>query len=631
MTKATWLDRLRYATDNVFSKGTPALILWLGIVSLVIILGASLFLQATGMAQDLSFPQLLWSNLMHTMDAGTVAGNSGSWAYLFTMFGVTLGGIFVLSLLIGILTTGIEGRLENLRKGRSRVVESGHTVILGWSDQIIPILSELIVANANQHNPCIVILGPKDKIEMEDEIRSKLGGSGRTRIVCRNGDPIEMSDLALASPQTARSIIILAPPGRDADADAEVIKTLLAITNAPDRRPDPYHIVVEIQDPKNYEVARMVGKDEVEIVLIGDLISRIIAQTCRQSGLSIVYTELLDFDGNEIYFKHEPSLFGRTFSDALFAYETSTVIGIQRPGRPAELNPPMETLVAAGDQLIVISQDDDTIQLFGRADFDIADDAIHSALERVNRPERALILGWNKSAPAIINELDRYVAPGSLVTVVADYADGEAEIAASCTELQNQSVVYQVGDTTDRRVLNELDVAGYDHIITLSYSDKMEPQQADAHTLVTLLHLRDMAGLLGMNFSIVSEMLDNRNRNLAEVTQADDFIVSNRLISLMLSQISENKALNAVFAEIFDADGSEIYLRPAAHYVRPDVAVNFYTIVEAARRHNETAIGYRLISHSTNRAQQYGVCINPNKAAPITLTEGDMVIVLAAN
>jgi voltage-gated potassium channel Kch len=307
------------------------------------------------------------------------------------------------------------------------------------------------------------------------------------------------------------------------------------------------------------------------------------------------------------------------------------VIGIQRPGRPAELNPPMEAIVAPEDQLIVISEDNDTIQLFGRADFNIVDDAIQPAQEKVRRPERALILGWNKSAPSIINELERYAAPGSLVTVVADFADGEAEIAAACTELQNQTVVYQEGDTTDRRVLDALDVATYDHIITLSYSDHMEPQQADAKTLVTLLHLREMAGLLGVNFSIVSEMLDNRNRNLAEVTQADDFIVSNRLISLMLSQISENKALNAVFADLFDADSSEIYLRPASSYVRLDVAVNFYTIVEAARHHNETAIGYRLARHSTNRAEQYGVFINPNKAAPITFTEGDMVIVLAAN
>ena len=38
-------------------------------------------------------------------------------------------------------------------------------------------------------------------------------------------------------------------------------------------------------------------------------------------------------------------------------------------------------------------------------------------------------------------------------------------------------------------------------------------------------------------------MLDVRNRELAEVTQADDFIVSDKLVSLMLAQVSENKDL----------------------------------------------------------------------------------------
>ncbi len=66
---------------------------------------------------------------------------------------------------------------------------------------------------------------------------------------------------------------------------------------------------------------------------------------------------------------------------------------------------------------------------------------------------------------------------------------------------------------------------------------------------------------------MVSEMIDIRNRNLADVTRADDFIVSDKLISLMLAQISENKQLNAVFTDIFDPEGSEIYLKPANAYI----------------------------------------------------------------
>ena len=71
--------------------------------------------------------------------------------------------------------------------------------------------------------------------------------------------------------------------------------------------------MAELHDPRNLEVAKLVGKDEVEFVLVGDLVARIIAQTCRQSGLSMVYTELLDFGGDEIYFKEEPALAGKRF------------------------------------------------------------------------------------------------------------------------------------------------------------------------------------------------------------------------------------------------------------------------------------------------------------------------------
>ena len=53
----------------------------------------------------------------------------------------------------------------------------------------------------------------------------------------------------------------------------------------------------------------MIGSGEVTLVHTEDLISRVIAQSCRQSGLSIVYTELLDFDGDEIYFQKEEGLY----------------------------------------------------------------------------------------------------------------------------------------------------------------------------------------------------------------------------------------------------------------------------------------------------------------------------------
>jgi hypothetical protein len=74
----------------------------------------------------------------------------------------------------------------------------------------------------------------------------------------------------------------------------------------------------------------------------GDLIARV-AQTSRQSGLSVVYTELMDFGGDEIYFKHEPALSGKTFGEALLAYEDSSVMGIRKSDGTVLLSPAMDT------------------------------------------------------------------------------------------------------------------------------------------------------------------------------------------------------------------------------------------------------------------------------------------------
>jgi hypothetical protein len=57
--------------------------------------------------------------------------------------------------------------------------------------------------------------------------------------------------------------------------------------------------------------------------------------------------------------------------------------------------------------------------------------------------------------------------------------------------------------------------------------------------------------------------------------------------------------------------------------------VNFYTVLEAARRRGETAIGYRLISQAKDVARSYGVHTNPKKSEMVTFAREDKVIVLA--
>ena len=625
MNKPSRAERLRYAFDNFMARGTIALILGLFVVAAIGVTLITIFVYFVFNQDGVGISDLLWNSLMRTLDPGTMGGDTGSFGFLLGMLGITLFGIFLISALIGIINTGLEGKLTELRKGRSRVVETGHTVILGWSQEIFTVVSELVTANANQGKSAVVILADRDKGDMDDDIRTRLPDTGKTSVICRTGIPMDIDDLEIARLETSRAIVILSPETDDPDAD--VIKTMLAVTNHPRRRADPYHIVAELHDPANLDVARLVGGAEAQLLVAGDLISRITAQTCRQAGLSIVYTELLDFDGDEIYFATVPELAGRTFGDSLLAFEESALIGIKPAGGGPRLNPPMDTVIAADDEVIVVTEDDDTVRISGTA-AEIDEGAIRTVEPAAAAPERTLVLGWNRRAPTIIRELDGYVAPGSEVVVVADLGAADTVVEELGPGLTNLSLRFVRADTTSRRVLDRLDIPSFNHIVVLCYADALDIQRADSKTIITLLHLRDMEDRSGLDFSIVSEMLDLRNRALAEVTHADDFIVSARLVSLLMAQVAENAHLNAVFADLFDQDGSEIYLRRAADYVSPGIEVTFATIVTSASRRGEVAIGYRKVP-VRGSSDGHGVTINPPKSERVMLGERDAVIVLA--
>mgnify|MGYP001770945213 FL=1 len=636
MRRITLIGQLRYRFDNLMARGTAALVIGLGLFTALFIFIISLLDSITGIAASddnpgPDLPQLLWSSLLHALGASSVGNDTGSPLFIGSMFVVTLGGIFIVSILIGIITSGIQRRLEALRRGRSFVVERNHTLVLGWSPQIFAVLSELMIANANQRRACIVILADRDVVDMDEEIRARVRRVGRTHIVLRTGNPLDMSDLEIANPNDARAIIIISPTRED--ADMHVIKTMLAILNHPHRRAEPYHIVAQIREAQNLEAARMIGCDEAQLLLESDLISRIIAQTCRQSGLSVVYTELLNFEGDEIYFAAAPSLVGKRFGDVLLAYEDSAVMGLHTNGGCPLLNPPMDRLVAAGDQVIAISADDNTVKPSPLTNMQIDESAIVQSRTTARAPERTLLLGWNRRGLSTLTQLDNYAPPESEVMIVAHAPDTRINAAEQVREtaarLKNLRVTFREGDSADRYLLDRLSIPSYQHVIVLSYADMLETQEADAKTLVTLLHLRDIRERSQQKFSIVSEMLDLRNRQLAEVTQADDFIVSDHLVSLLMAQAAENKYLKTVFDELFRPEGSEIYLKPAEEYVRLAHAITFYTVVESARRRNEVALGYRLNRYASAADRAYGVVVNPNKSDPVAFEPGDKVIVLA--
>ncbi|MEQ8808615.1 MAG: hypothetical protein RIE59_06060 [Imperialibacter sp.] len=219
--------------------------------------------------------------------------------------------------------------------------------------------------------------------------------------------------------------------------------------------------------------------------------------------------------------------------------------------------------------------------------------------------------------------------PGSSIKIISKFDDALAPIEKLKKTVSNLTLEFEMVDTTDRAVLETQKCQTFDYIMLLCYQEYYPIQEADAQTLITLLHLRNISSNSPRKMNIVSEMLDMRNRQLADITSADDFIVSDKLLSLLMTQVAENKYLMRVFEDLFDADGSEIYIKPVTDYIKVDRPVNFYTILESAARKNEVAIGYRKISDARNATQGYGVVVNPKKSDLITFSSKDKIIVLS--
>jgi voltage-gated potassium channel Kch len=620
-----WGDRLRYTFDNSMTRGTIALIGWLTAATVLLtvlfaVLTSVLGLRSTAPTGG-GFLKETFYSLLHALDPGYIGGDVGSWGFLLTMLVLTIAGLFIVSALIGVIANGIDEKLADLRRGRSIVLEADHTVILGWSDSIFTIVRELCLANESRRKPVVVVLADRDKVEMEEELKAKVPERRGTRVLCRSGSPMDIDDLAISSHTSARSVILLAPDSED--PDAEVIKTLLALTHA---APEGPRIVAEIRNPSNLEAAALVGAERTVLLDIRETVAKLVVQTSRQSGAAAVYTDLFDYDGDEFYFLDDHGLAGTTYAEAQQAFESATVVGVIDPGGTSKLNPAPATVLGADDTLVVIAEDDSALDAHARSRTAPALDRLGTQPETAPDPTRALVIGWNERADIVLRELDHYAPAGSSLTVLTTLGEPVVPV------LPHLDVTVVKASTTDRATLEAHVDAGLDQIIVLCYSADLGTQAADARTLVTLLHVRDILSRLGAEVPVVSEMLDDRNRVLASVADVDDVVVSGEIVSLLVTQMSEDSRLEPVFRELLGNEGSEIYLRPATWYVEPgdgpDATVTWATVVAGASRRGETAIGYKSAALATDD-ERFGVVVNPAKSTAYSVAPGDRVVVLA--
>lgn len=423
-------DRARYRFDRTLARSPGTLMGWLVITCLAVVVPVSLLLVWTDPGSPTSLSGRLiatWRISAETLRLGAATGTP-----LRLVLSAVLGLVALLcvSTLVGVVTTGLAERLAELSRGRSTVLERGHVLVLGWSDQVTTVVGELAAAQAPRRRRTIVLLADRDKAGMEEALTARAGPAARARIICRSGPAGDPDVLARVSPRSASTVVVL--PSAEPTADAEVLRILLALRAVLGEDTEGPPVLAVVRDERYGAPARLAAGPQGTVLEADTVTARLIAQCVGRPGFSLVLRDLLDFAGDEFHLADATAFHHGSFGPALLGHPDSCVVGLLTPEGRTLLNPPADTVVLPGSRLIVLARDDDSTRVEDCRHL-VDASAIAAARPEPAGPSRLLLLGWNRRAPWSWNSYGARPAPAPSWTwsPTAPYPDRESRKAGS--------------------------------------------------------------------------------------------------------------------------------------------------------------------------------------------------------
>jgi len=630
----SWRDQKSYDFDTWYCSEPTAqyqVLAWVNVFCIAILV---ILFTITGSLADMHgmqfFAEMVWMSTGQLFDGIGGSPDGDLWGTRFVGLVNTFMGMFVFGLVCAFVEDAINSQLDSLRRGKRQVLEDGFDLIIGWNPRILPLVKQLIKANESESNCCIVILAEKDKPEMDEFFMSEIPLPDRmsTKIVTRQGSPIETFNLKKVSATMASSIVILSPNPHEADeSDAAVTRIMLALTGkmgVPGEDGIQGHVVVELCDVDNMpyvglaipEDKAYIKQQYVKPIVAHDLTGRLMIQCALQPGLSRAFSHILAFEYNEFYFQNFKQLQRRRFADVCFMFEDAVPFGIHlaepvmlktRDGDSDEgrmvtimINPPGDQLLDENDEIIVIAEDNDSFdigQLHMVDPRDVPDFRVPP-----KEPTSMLLIGFRRDLDDMINEIDKWVAPGSKLTsfAIADPADRMETLIKGglSTHFKNMTLINLQGNPVILRHLEEkLDIPSFDSIIVLTESldgdgKPLTPLNCDSRTLVTSLLIRDIQKRNNAVKTLVCEILDPRTEKLLHLAKLDDFLSANDMVSMALGQVAKESDIHGLLEDIFNPEGDEMHIKDIRMYAHEGEALNWWEITARARMRGEVALGF---------------------------------------
>lgn len=642
----TLKEKLRYRFQRYLSKGGASIFMSLFVVFMILfilIIAIRFIMLKTN--PDLAHPEHgsfwddIWVTWLQMTDPGNMNQDNHAPTWLkFTTILSGIVGVIILSMLIAFITTTLENVFYQFRKGRGKVIEEDHTLILGWNERVVDIIRELIIANESKKNASVVILAREDKEEMDDLIAKRLPNTQTTRVVTTTGDYANINELNRVNITGAKSVILLAncsESGSDDEkmgSDVQSIKAIMALISCQDGE-NELPIIAEIFNEEKRELISFFKDDNIIALDSWDIMGKLLVQTSLTSGLEMVYNEMLSFDGCEVYF-YQSEWNNVSFGDLPYHFKDGIPLGVYSESNGLRLRPEETYQLVKDDQIVILAEDDSTIN-FEQSKHINPQELKLSGKKLEQRSKSILILGWHNVAEVFIRECSDYLTEGTKVDILFNEPNEflKEKVAGLIDVYSDFEIVLHDSDPLKLENLKSINPFTYDNIIILSQDlNELRADKIDSDTLIILLLLRNIKGEgdIENKTKIITQVLNSENEEIITQTDVDDFIISNKLITMILAQLSEEPLIKMLYDDLFSEDGSEIYVKPADLYFSNfPQKVSFADLIGLAGKREEVCLGIRKGDKSKDSESNFGVRLNLPKDEVIEIQETDFLVVLS--
>jgi len=424
--------------------------------------------------------------------------------------------------MVATLTTAMRSYIDKMSKAKGKIDIEDHYCILGWNSKVPEMVNNLLLKG---YKNSIVILSMENKDNIISQINSvKSISKHKLNLIIKEGNPLIHSTLEDISIEKASNIVVMNNENYQNNNnelisinDLEALKIVLALGNF--KLKEETKIVVEMENEESIDKITNLSKtlnnlkDKYIIpVSFTKKIGQIISQTIVWPEIANIYYDLLSYEGSEFY-----SYNSEEVEDFLNTHNNAIPI-------------------IKYDKLWVLAEDETDIPLKRRDTIKRVN--IKVKKDDIKENSTIFVIGDNKKHRYVVDNLNNAASYSGSNITIKDYKNDEIDI-----------LIEDIKNTE-----------GLKKVLILS-DDTVKVSSYDANVFVTLIALQT-AFPNRENLSFITELLDSRNRNSVIDFNINNAIISNKIISLLLTQLSLNQDSKRFFDNLFIADtenGGEVF------------------------------------------------------------------------